>query len=98
MRVYSTAGILSAGAFYADSGDKTTGSLTFDDWIAFLEAKPGKDGHGAALCMSPSDYAKIKTAMQEACQQLGGSCTTDSTPIIANIDGLVTKTAPVANK
>lgn len=56
--------------------------MTLDEFIEFLEPQPEHtDDHGTviparagAVCQSAEDTLKIKTALEQACRQLGSGC------------------------
>ena len=78
----TTAGVMSAGGDCAKSLSDDTATLDLDQWIEFLEPQveqvlPGDvkiPARGGALCMSSDDFAKLKTAMEQACHKLGRWC------------------------
>lgn len=45
--------------------------MAFDEYVAFLE--PNNE-RGGALCQSSEDWNKQKTALEEACRELGPRC------------------------
>jgi hypothetical protein len=97
--VCATAGVLSAGGDCAETLSGKTSSLTLDQWIEFLEPQAEQtlpDGkvipsRGAALCMSSDGFAKLKTAMEQACKLLGAKCQKEVTQRINDINGKVEK-------
>lgn len=77
-------GILSAGAICAETLTGLTSEMTFDEFLTFLEAQPDtsdpnhlgeiRPGHAAAIVQSADDWNKQKTALEQACRELGNSC------------------------
>jgi hypothetical protein len=73
-RVCSPAGSVASGGFcnYTIQGEPE--DLSFEAFIAFLEADE-VTGKGAAMCQSSADWARQKSALEQACRKLGSSCT-----------------------
>lgn len=82
VEVCSTAGLISDGAVCSATNTGQTSALTFDQFVNFLEASqsPAK---AASVCMSASDFSRVKTALQQACKE--AHCEFDLTPIAGMI-------------
>lgn len=68
----SVAGKLADGMTCATTETGETSALDFNGALTFLEPTTTRAG---AICQSADDYAKLKTALQEACRSLGSKCT-----------------------
>ena len=69
----AVAGVLSAGGICSHLLTPETSDMTFEQFVAFLEADPAT-GKGAAICMSATDWNNMKTELEQACRELGNSC------------------------
>ncbi len=86
--VCTAAGRLSVGAICAETLTAKTSDMTFDQYIAFLEPQPAISGlpeRSGALCQSSDDWNKMKTALEQACRELGAACSNDTKASIANL-------------
>lgn len=82
--ICSAAGSLLAGADCASTVvPGKTREMNFSDYMDFLGAMPDKidntgkvieKGRGGAICQSSSDFTKMKTALDQACEYLGDRC------------------------
>lgn len=91
-KVCSVSGYLQDGMICAETLTTKTSEMTFDETISFLEAdidtkKP------AALCQSASDWNKIKTALDQACELLKKRCTKEIKEQIASLENAVDSTS-----
>lgn len=68
-RMCSVAGSVDFGGDCAYTGSDKTDEMTFEEFIAFLNA--------GAICQSAEDFGKQKTAMDDACVLLGSKCTVE---------------------
>jgi hypothetical protein len=59
--------------------------MTFDEFLVFLEAQDGPTPHGAAMCMSVVDWNAEKTALEEACRELGKRCSKAAKDALASL-------------
>jgi hypothetical protein len=85
LKVCSVAGTMSAGSICADTLRPNTYDMTLEETIEFLEAQPERPdptnpnnklpARGAAIFMSADDWNRMKTALDEACRELGSHCT-----------------------
>lgn len=106
IRVCATSGTILAGADCAWTNSDDTEELTFEEWMDFLEPRPdSKDakgrkikGHGAALCVSPSDWTRQKNALESACVKLGNACTLEMKSALQEADGRVKALQTKVNK
>lgn len=51
--------------------------MTLNEYIDFLEPQPAHGGNPAragAICESAADWTKKKTALEQACRELGRRC------------------------
>lgn len=71
IKVCAVAGTMSAGADCAYTLSDETESMSFDEFLAFLQPT---DTRGSALCQSAEDWTKLKTAIEIACKKLGSAC------------------------
>jgi hypothetical protein len=69
--VCTVAGILSEGAICAETQTHKTRDMTLDQFLDFLLPT---DAHGGAICQSADDWNKMKTALEQACRELGTQC------------------------
>lgn len=72
-RICAANGPVLNGASCAHTLTSATEQISGDAFLSFLEADPSA-GRGAALCMSPSDFNGLETALEQACSALGSSC------------------------
>lgn len=83
-RPCSVAGLISNGGFCADTLNGGTASLTSQQMIDLIEARPEpypdsetgimQPAHGAAVIDSDDDYNTIMTEIEQACTILGKNC------------------------
>ncbi len=95
-RVCSVAGQAQYGAICAETLTSKTYDLTFDQLIDMLEAQPERPdpdhpgqvlpAHGAAIIQSSEDWGKNKTALEEACRELGARCSYEVKQAIVNLN------------
>ena len=71
-KICSVAGLMSAGADCTTYLSHTRTSMTFNEFIDFLEPTPAQ---GGAVCMTLNDFISTKTAIEQACVLLGSQCT-----------------------
>lgn len=65
----AVAGTITAGAICSETQTDKTWDITFDQLIAMLEA--------GAIIQSADDWGKNKTALEQACRELGSRCSYD---------------------
>lgn len=74
----SVAGRLDAGMLCAETGTPRTSSMDLAQTIYFLEPQPspspGMTPRAGAICQSAEDWNKVKTALEQACRELGSKC------------------------
>jgi hypothetical protein len=95
-KVCSVAGVISAGGICAETLTSRTSDLTMDEFLDFLEAQPERPdpkdpskklpAHGAAVCQSSEDWNKQKTALEQACRELGKRCSYEIRRALAAIE------------
>lgn len=82
-RVCTAAGFISAGADCAYTRSEQTDSMTFDEFLTFLEPQPEVvdpktheriPARSGAMCQSAEDWNANIQALQQACLQLGDGC------------------------
>lgn len=106
--VCAVAGTMSAGADCAYTLTDETYSLSFDEWIDYLEPQsdrpdpkaPGKTlpARGGALCLPSEGWAGFKTALEQACRKLGGRvCTAEVKAALLKTDERLTLLAAGAS-
>jgi hypothetical protein len=89
------AGVMEAGmdCFHTLSDDEET--IPAAGIKDFLEAMPEirdangnviQAAHGAAICQPVEDWAKEHTAMEQACEKLGASCSYDIRKMIDDVN------------
>lgn len=71
--VCAVAGKLEAGAICSHLLTPTTSQLTFEEFVAFLEAQASPP-RGPAVCMPSEDWNAMKTELETACRELGSRC------------------------
>ncbi len=81
----AVAGKLSHGAICAESNTEKTYDLTLNEYIIFLEADEATK-KGPALAMSSSDFTKMKTALEQACESLGSKCSYETQKVIETME------------
>jgi hypothetical protein len=64
-------GTLALGATCAETETAQTSQLTFDQYVAFLEAAPNKP---PAICQSGADYVTESTELETLCREQGSFC------------------------
>jgi hypothetical protein len=92
----SVAGTLSGGMDCANTQTGETSSLTLEETIEFLEPQlerhdpdhPGKTlpARAGAVCQSAEDESKIKTALEQACRELGRRCSPEIRSALLNME------------
>lgn len=71
----SVAGKLTHGMICAETLTGATSVMTFEDSVKWLEPDPTPTlGHSAAICQSDTDWNSLKTALEQACRELGSRC------------------------
>lgn len=73
VKVCSVAGVMTAGAICAETISGKTSEMDFNQLIDFLEPQQNPKRAGAVF-MSSEDFNKVKTALEEACRELGPKC------------------------
>lgn len=76
-KVCTVAGRLSDGGICSHLLTPDTESMTFDEYLNWLEPQPeasGAPGHGGAICMSSADWGTMKDELERACRELKGEC------------------------
>lgn len=94
-RSCQVAGVLNAGMICAESLTDHTSDMTLSQAIDFLEPQaerpdpenPGKTlpARAGAICRSADDESKLKTALEEACRELGSRCSYEIQQTILSI-------------
>lgn len=88
VKVCAVAGMMSAGSDCAYTISGETSSMDLNQWIEFLEPQV-EPARGAAMCMSSSDFAKIKTVIEQACKKLGTSCTKEAKANLSRVSTII---------
>jgi len=102
---------MAAGADCTHTLAAQTRELDIDEFIQFLEPQPERPdpdhpgqmlpARGGAMCQSADDWGKQKTALEQACKELGDRCTYEIRTMIrmieAKIDALLAKEAALLN-
>lgn len=83
-RTCTAAGSVAQGAICAETLTGRTSEMDLDEFLDFLEpqeerpdpARPGQrlPARAGALCQSSEDWNKMKTALEQACRELGRRC------------------------
>ena len=76
-QVCTVAGELSDGGICSHLLTPDTESMSFDEYVSWLEPQPASSGipaRGGAICMSASDWGTLKTELEQACRELKGAC------------------------
>ena len=58
--------------------------MTMNEFINWLEPDPSEK-RGAAICESVKDWTKKKTALEQACRELGSRCSLEAQEQIKQI-------------
>jgi hypothetical protein len=82
--VCTVSGVMADGAICAETLTDKTSELTLTEWIDFLEPQPERPdpvhpgetlpARAGAMCQSSEDWNKMKTALEQACRELGNRC------------------------
>lgn len=72
LNVCSPAGVIQAGADCAETNTGRTSEMTQAEFMALIE--------GGGVCMSALDYSRLKTAVEQACKELGKRCSYEGVP------------------
>jgi hypothetical protein len=78
----TVAGIMSAGADCVESVTGKESEMSMNQFLDFLEPTEKRAG---AICESASDWTKKKTALEQACRELGKRCTFEVQEAISSI-------------
>lgn len=70
IRICSSAGAVSAGADCAWTLSSKTETMTFDQFLDFLEPN---EVRGGAVCSSVEDWIKLKNVLESTCRRYGCS-------------------------
>jgi len=70
----SVAGTLLGGAICAETLTGVKSEMTFDEYMEFLEPQEAPTPRAGAICQSAEDWGKQKTALEQACRELGSNC------------------------
>lgn len=76
-RPCTVAGLLSAGAICAETLTGKTSEITFDEVIDMITPRPASEGvpaRAGAILLTTDDYNRMKTALDQACRELGTRC------------------------
>ena len=74
---------LEMGASCVSSLSDKTRELSGAEFMAYLEPSPTK---ASALCMSSSDYSKLKTVIEQLCHKQGQKCTKAMKKALSRLD------------
>lgn len=77
----SVAGRLSDGGICSHLISTDTETMTFEQFVDFLEPQPGAPNipaRGGAICMSAEDWGTMKTELEVACRELGSRCSMET--------------------
>ena len=64
-------GKMLAGALCAGTNTGITSEMNLDELLTFIEPT---DKRGGAILMSAEDWNKMKTALEQACREIGNGC------------------------
>lgn len=85
--IYSTNGLLTNGAIWAQTETTQTGTIDSVHYVWFLQASDGSSPenpkHAAAISISADDFGLMLTAEEQLCQDLGKYCTAQEKAAIA---------------
>jgi len=97
-KVCTVSGILLNGGDCAYTLSDDTESMTFDQFMEFLEAQPERPdpdrpgstlpARGGALCQSADDWNAQKTALEKLCKKYKGACTFEMKQAVARVSHL----------
>ena len=97
--VCTVSGVLSDGSICAETLTGKKSELDIDKFLEFLtpqDERPDPDHPGqtlpkraGAMCQSKEDWNKMKTALEQACRDLGLRCSYELKHAIANFDGFI---------
>ena len=100
-QVCTVAGVISEGADCANTGSDETSSMTFGEFLEFLEpqaerpdpADPAKviPARGGALCQSAEQWNRLKTELEKACEKLGKYCTRETKQVMTQVSARLTR-------
>lgn len=99
-RAVTVAGRLLNGADWANMLDEETGSMTFEEFVEFLEPQPAERNsrgeitrpeRGGAICQSADHFNQNKTSLELACIHLGKLCTYEMQEAINAVGSRTTK-------
>lgn len=95
----TVAGILQAGAECAETLTGKRSSMSYEEFIDFLEPRPQQGqipAHGGAIVQSAEDYSKIKVALEQACIALNGNCTYELQETIKNVNSILERNKQIS--
>lgn len=87
--VCSVAGELANGGICASQPSGLTTDLDFDQFLNFLEAAPATaqtPAKAAAVCMSAQDWGQMKSELEQACRELGATCSYSIKSFLAKLN------------
>ncbi len=94
----SVAGTLSAGAICAETLTDKKWEMTLDEFLDFLEPQPERQdpadvskilpARAGAICQSADDWNAMKTALEQACRELGSRCSYQVKQAIVSLGGM----------
>lgn len=79
---------MAAGANCAHTLTDDTRQITLAEFLEYLEPQPT---HGAAICLSTDEFAKLQIALEQACVKLGKACTKEQALQIKAISNRLAK-------
>lgn len=95
--VCAVAGTVLAGADCVHTLTDERRSMTFDEFIEWLEPQETPE-RGPAICQSSQHFNEFKTTLEIACRKLGKRCTYDIKKIIERTSALEPKKKKKAKK
>lgn len=76
---------LETGATCVNSNSDKSRELTGAQFVAFVEPS---DSKAPALCMSSTDFSKLKTAIEQLCHRLGQKCKKETEQWITKLESI----------
>ena len=73
-RQCQVSGVLDAGMICAENLTGIKSEMNLEQVIEFLEPQSLPSPRAGAICMSPDDFNAMKTALEQACRDLGERC------------------------